>query len=438
MNVLILGLGQYENGSGVAAALYFAKRGDRVLVTDPKSANELGKNPSRLKRFKNVELRLGKAQKAADVAGMDLVVRNPRVPTNLPPLKAARKKHIPIVGDVSVFLDNCPCPVVGITGTRGKSTTTTLLWEMLRASKKWRKVWLGGNILVSPLTFIDDVKKEDIVVLELSSWQTEILGEHGVSPDIALWTNFMRDHLNVHESMEDYAEAKAQIFRHQRPQDHVFLPADAFFNDYAKTAAGAVHRWGKKGSEETHIVNSAKMKIGGEHNRLNAMAAAAVARGLGVSKAVIKKSLESFNGIPNRQEVLRTIKGVRFVNDTTATTPDATIAAVKRFSEEGGVKLIFGGADKELEFDEIAKRLAKIGVRVALLPGTAEKKIKKAFKAEKVDYFDVKNLKDAVAALRKEAKAGDAIILSPGCASFGLFKNEFDRGDQFRALVKKL
>lgn len=438
MKVLILGLGQYERGSGIAAALYFAKRGDEVFVTDPKPAKLLGKNPTRLKQYKNITMKLGKPQVVSDLEGVDLVVRNPGVPARHPLLVAARKREIPIVGDVSIFLDQCPAPVIGVTGTRGKSTTSSLLAAILEDSKKWRKVWLGGNILLSPLTFLNRVKKEDIVVLELSSWLIEVLGEHGISPKYALWTNFMRDHLNVHGSAEEYAEAKAQIFRQQGPRDFVFLPKDTFFDMYAKEAASNVYRWGKRGSEERQIVESVDMKLEGEHNRDNAMAAVAVARQLKVPKTVIKRVLKRFKGVPNRQEILGKKRGVTIVNDTTATTPDATIAAVKRFSGTGGLFLIFGGADKELEFDEVAKVLSEHRVRVALLPGTAEKKIKKVFKAMKVDFVQVKDLKEAVKTLMAEASKGDTLILSPGCASFGLFKNEFDRGDQFRKIVKTL
>jgi len=437
MRVVILGLGQYENGSGIAAALYFAERGDDVVVTDLKKARQLGDNPKRLKKYKNVKLVLGRHD-LDDILEADLVVRNPGVPAQAEPLKLARKNGIPIVGDVSIFLDQCPAPVIGVTGTRGKSTTSSMLAEMLNASKRWRKVWLGGNILRSPLTFLDKVKKEDIVVLELSSWLTEVLGEHGVSPKYALWTNFMRDHLNVHGSLEEYAEAKAQIFRHQGPEDHVFLPVGRLFDGYEKEIASNVHRWGKKGSDEQSLVMGADMKIGGEHNRENAMAAAAVAKYLKVSKTRILETLAKFKGVPNPQEILGKKNGVTIVNDTTATTPDATIAAINRFSKEGNVYLIFGGADKVLEFDEVAKVLAKKSVRVALLPGTAEKKIKKAFKSSKVDYFDVQNLKEAVTKLVKEAGKGDVLLLSPGCASFGLFKNEFDRGEKFKNIIDRL
>ena len=437
MNIVILGLGQYENGSGIAAALYFAKRGDSVVVTDLKKASLLGNNPARLRKFKNVRFVLGRHD-LEDIRNTDLIVRNPGITDKAETLKLARKLDKLIVSDVSIFLEKCPAKVIGITGTRGKSTTVSLFAEILRKSKKWRKVWLGGNILISPLQFLDQVKKNDIVVLELSSWQLETLGEHGVSPNIALWTNLMRDHLNTYKSMEEYAEAKAQIFRHQGPRGRVFLPAEKYFDSYANQTAGIAYRWGKSGSEEVTLVDSVAMRLVGEHNRENAMAAVAVARGLGVSKTTIKEVLKKFSGVPNRQEILGKKKGVTIVNDTTATTPDAAMAAVKRFASEGKLFLIFGGADKVLEFDEVSKTLKKYEVRVALLPGTAHAKILNKFRKYKVDYFDVDSLKEAVIRLMDESEKGSVLILSPGCASFGLFKNEFDRGEQFKNIFKKL
>jgi len=437
MKVVILGLGQYEHGSGIAAALYYARRGDEVVVTDLKKPALLGQNPKKLKAFKHVRLVLGRHD-LDDIREADLVVRNPGIPERAEPLKLAKKLGKPIVSDVSIFLEQCPAKVIGITGTRGKSTTASLLADILRASKKWKHVWLGGNILMSPLLFLEQVGKQDIVVLELSSWQLESLGERGVSPKIALWTNLMRDHLNTYGSMEEYAEAKAQIFRHQGPRDKVFLPANAAFNGYAKEAASRVYRWGKKGSEEIKIVDASDMRLKGEHNRMNAISAVSVARMLKVTKFVILRVLKTFKGVPNRQEILGKKHGVLIVNDTTSTTPDAAIAAIKRFSMEGELYMIFGGADKELVFDDVAKELKNHKVHIALLPGTAHAAIVKQFTKSGVDYFDVRNLKEAVSRLMRQAKKGDVLLLSPGAASFGLFKNEFDRGEQFRALVAKL
>lgn len=438
MKVMILGLGQYPKGSGIAAALHFARLKHDLVVVDPYYTKAMAKNVARLKRFKNVKFVLGK-HAVERVRDMDLIVRHQRIRSNEPELKAARKYGVPIESELSIFLEVCPAPVVGVTGTRGKSTTTALLHSMLEASKRWRKAWLGGNILVSPLTYLDEIKEQDIVVLEMSSFQLEGLGDAGRSPEVALVTNLMRDHLNTYASMEEYTEAKAQIFRHQSTEDLALLPAGKTFDAYASEAAGSVYRWGKKASPEAKLVRESKLKINGEHNVRNAEAATAVALLLGVNKSVVKKSLEAFKGLENRQEVVGVKHGITFVNDTTSTTPDATLAAlgVYRGSGSNRVHLIFGGADKELEFDEIARALGKRkDAAVYLLPGTAERKIKTAFKMSRVSFDEVKDLKDAFRKIESVSKKGDVVLLSPGSASFGLFKNEFDRGEQFKKLVK--
>lgn len=424
MKVLILGLGQYPNGSGIAAALFFAKQGHEVCVTDLKTAEQLKDNVKTLKKFKNVRFALGEHD-VKDVRWADLIVRNPRIRKDLREMKEAIKLGKPMESDLSLFFKACPCPIIGITGSRGKSTTTTLIHEILSASKKWRKVWLGGNILISPLTFLHEVTVKDIVVLEMSSFQLEATGEAGLSPQVAVMTNLFRDHLNAYPSMDEYAEAKAQIFRHQEPQDVVFLPATDDFNQYAKEAPGTVVRV-KRGSF--------KLSIPGEHNQMNASFVAAVTSKLGVKQGVIKKVLKSFKGLPFRQELVAVKKGVRFINDSTSTMPDATIAALKAQSK---THLLFGGNDKVLEFDEVAKLIKKLKVNVYLMPGDAEKKILKAFKKAGVAFAKYESWREAVDAAVKATKKGDTILFSPGCTSFGEFKNEFDRGEKFNALIKK-
>ncbi len=230
MNVLILGLGQYPNGSGMAAALHFAHQKDvKVTVYDFYYTKAMDANIAKLKKFKNVRFVFGK-HKLDEIKQAHLIVKHQRIRMDEPEVKAARKAGKMIESELSLFMRLCPCPVIGITGTRGKSTTTAMIHQVLSASKKWRKVWLGGNILVSPLTFLHNIKKNDIVVLEMSSFQLEGTGEAGLSPQYAVWTNLMRDHLNAYPDMEAYAEAKAQIFRHQKPEDKVFCAVEQYFN----------------------------------------------------------------------------------------------------------------------------------------------------------------------------------------------------------------
>lgn len=438
MHVLILGLGQYPKGSGVSAALYFAKRGDSVRVTDLKTAEQLSLNVKQLKRFSNVSYTLG-GHKLKDIAWADVIVRGPRVRVNSPEMIEAKRLGKRVISEIGLFLEHSPAPVIGITGTRGKSTTTTMVYELAKASKKWHHVWLGGNILHSPLQYLQKIKKTDLVVLELSSFQLEGSGEDGYSPQIAVWTNLMRDHQDAYADMESYSEAKAQIFRHQKPEDVVLLPADKEFHDYAEEAPGYVYRFGKKNSEEKRIVASTKLKVLGEHNKRNAEVACAVALELGIAPALIKKTLSQFKGLDNRIQSIGSIKGIECINDTTATTPDGTRVALEALKQpKHAIHLLFGGANKALDFTVISQLLKKRkDVIVYLLPGTAKEEIVKAFNQASVRFEETADLAHAVERAFEEAKKGDRILLSPGCASFGFFKNEFDRGEQFVRIIQR-
>ncbi len=436
MNVLILGLGQYAQGSGVEAAVFFAQRGDQVVVSDLKSKTDLAANIKRLSKYKNVRFVLDE-HRLEDVRWADIVVPNPRVRPDSPFFQEAVRLGKTIESDISLFLGACQASIIGVTGTRGKSTTSTLLAEILK--EDGRKVWLGGNILVSPLAFLKEVKASDWVVLELSSWQLELTGRKALSPRYAVWTNLMRDHLNTYEGMEGYGEAKAQIFRHQDGEGVVFLPSDKAFSVYADSAPGEVIRVGSPKSEVFQFVKGIKLGMQGAHNQRNAMFAVAAADHLGVSRKNSQRVLKRFTGLKNRQELVATINGVRYINDTTATTPDATIAALETFSLQAKqLHVIFGGSDKELIFDEVTRVMKRLKAKVYLLPGSAQEKICAAFKHKKLTYSAVENLPAAFEAIQAQVTRGDVVLLSPGCASFGQFKHEFDRGEQFVALVEKL
>lgn len=449
--VLILGLGQYPQGSGVSAALYAAKLGAHVVATDLKTAKELAGNVAQLKKYKNVSFALG-GHREKDIREADVIVANPRIRPDQKEMKLARKLGKPVVSDISLFLDRCPARVVGITGTRGKSTTSALIAEMLKASKK--RVWLGGNILVSPLNFLSKVKSRDIVVLELSSWQCESLGVTKHPPCISVVTNLMRDHLNAYTGMEDYAEAKAQIFRHQGPSDIVVLNADdACGKQWSKEAPGCVYLFGSKKTNRAcvvdgwlvldgvRIIETNRMKLIGEHNIKNALAAMLAAHAAGATKAGIKKALASFKGLENRLETIRTVKGVTYVNDTTATTPDGAIAAERALRERYGfLFFIMGGADKELDYQELAEVFSKDKKRIGLfvMPGSASDKLIRVCKKHGLAYECVADINVAVKRASEIAEKGDAIILSPAAASFGQFKNEFERGEKFKKAVGRI
>lgn len=451
--VLILGLGQYPKGSGISAALFAAKKGADVIVTDQKMEEELNENVERLRKFPNVTFHMG-GHSLKDIRWAEMIFRNPRVRSTSPEMKLAASLGTRVESDVSYFLMHCPARVVGITGTRGKSTTSALVAEMLKASDE--TVWLGGNILVSPLTFMQRIKPNDVVVLELSSWLLETTGHSGVSPSVACITNMMRDHLNSYDGMDDYAEAKAQIFRHQSVEDVVVLNGDdTYGKEWMKEAPGEVlcfthkktahsNAWIEDGwvmmreNEKTQkIIACSSLKLFGEHNERNVLAAMLTARSAGATFAGIKKALRTFAGLPYRQEVV-VHSGVTFVNDSTATTPDGVIAALRAFSPRANtIHLILGGADKELDFTDLAKELRHHEVNIAVLPGSAFEKLTEALKRENVAFHPVERLSQAMHEFASQVSRGDVILLSPGCASFGQFQNEFDRGDQFTKLAKK-
>ena len=453
--VLILGLGRYPQGSGVSAALYFARQKADVLVTDLKTAKDLKDNVAQLKKFKNVRFRMGK-NLVSDIDWADVVVKNPDIRRNSELYKRALQLNKPIINDITVFLEKSPCPVIGITGTRGKSTTTTWITDMLKQSGK--SVYIGGNITVSPLTFLYKLKKTDIAVVELSSWLLETCGQNGLSPNIAVWTNVMNDHLNTYDGLDDYIEAKAQIMRNQKPDD-IFIPNldDDRVSSYifdapakvlgfslkrkSKSAAWISHGWIvlKKGSAIQKVLKAKDIRLSGEHNLSNALAAVVASSTAGANIAGIRKSLKTFSGIPYRQQIVAVKQGLTFVNDTTATTPDAASAALKRFaSKNNRIHWICGGAEKSLPYEDLMKLVKKMQPDTHVLIGTAFDRFTKALEKQKIKYQKAESLKQAFERAVQSAKPGDIILLSPACASFGLFKNEFDRGNQFNNLVEKL
>jgi UDP-N-acetylmuramoylalanine--D-glutamate ligase len=450
-HVLIFGLGQYPQGSGISAALMFAKLGANVIATDAKKEEEIAENVKRLRKFKNVSFVLGE-HRLKDIEWADLIVANPRVRPSQTEMIHARKLGKIITSDIALFLDRCPAQVIAVTGTRGKSTTSTMIAEMLKAAKK--KVWLGGNILVSPLTFLSKVKKNDVVVLELSSWQCESLGSAQNQPHISVITNMMRDHLNTYNGMEDYAEAKAQIFRHQKPTDYTILNADDEYGKrWIKEAASMVRTFGKSKRRDASydarqlyldgkkLFEIRSLTLMGEHNVKNALAASLAASLAGASKSAIQKTLKVFKPLENRLQFIKTVKGIAYVNDTCATTPDGAIAAYRALKPRyDHLWFIMGGADKELEYEELGDELKKGKDRVGVFvfPGNASDKLVKELTDQEVGFEHVSNMQEAVARAAEVAMSGDAVILSPAAASFGLFKNEFDRGEQFVKEVKKL
>lgn len=471
--VVIFGLGQYEHGSGISAAKFLLEMGAQLTVTDLKKKELL------LGPFQDLEghytklLKKGLAVKPIkyvfgqhrdqDFAKADWVLRNPSVPNDSKFLQLARANGAIVDTDISLFFRLCPARIIGITGTRGKSTTTTLIYEILKIAnaRTKSKVYLGGNILFSPLNFVDKLKPHDWVVLELSSWQTESLAPFRLSPHISVITNLYPDHLNAHGGMADYAAAKQAIFNFQTSQDFAIFNSD---NEYTRAmaaksqaqkcwfgskSAGVNHAFIKNGKimvtlngKTEAIMALSEIKLIGEHNQANVMAASLAALAALAKPEHIRQAVKKFKGLPNRLELVRKFKGINFYNDTTATTADGTIAAIKSF-KPGKVVLIAGGAEKNLPFDSLAQEIVSSVKNLILLKHPAyaaseriAKEIAKINPNYKINWAE--SMAEAVNQAIKHGKKGDTIIMSPACASFGLFKNEFDRGDQFVAAVKSL
>ncbi len=431
--VTVMGLGLLGRGIGVIK--FLAEQGAILTVTDLKTEKELAPALNQLKKLKAITYHLGE-HRLEDFRNKDLIVRAPNVPLDSIYLKEAEKNKIEVEQDASLFCRLAPVGVkiIGITGTRGKSTVTHLLFEILKQAKK--KVYLAGNVRgTATLPLLKKIKKGDYVVMELDSWQLQSFGDNKISPHLSVFTTFMVDHLNYyHGDMERYFADKANIFIHQTKEDVLI-------------AGSQVAKKVKSLKPKGKLIIPKQSLLAGQHREYNAVLASTAAKVLGVSDSVIKKAVKNFKGLPGRLEFIREVKGIKYYNDTTATTPDAVLAAVHALKQfKGKIILIGGGTDKELDYTRYGQIVPKYLKGLILFEGTATKKILVTLPAspagkplkKKFPVIMVDNMKLALRQAQGLAKRGDLILLSPGAASFGLFQNEFDRGDQFNKLVRKL
>lgn len=370
--VVIFGLGSYKNGSGISAAKFLAKKGAKLLITDLKTEKELAQQLKQLKKLAplgGVKYILSRHRKS-DFLKADFIVKNPSVPKHSPFLKM----KIPIINDWTIFLEERPDNlVIGITGTKGKSTTASLIHHLLKTADK--NTVLCGNIGQSPLSILNKIKKDTIIVAELSSW---LLADFKTSPQIAIITNLMPDHLDKYKNLKEYYRDKENIFRFQKPGDRLI------------------------------------------RNKQGAAAALVVAKLLKIPKTVVKKALKTFKGVPGRLEFIKEKNSVKYYNDTCATTPEATIYALHQLKEhKKRIILIAGGVNKKLDYKKLRREIPKYVKKLILLEGNAFPEGK------------IKGMKDAMKKATECVAPGDIILLSPAAASFNLFKNEFDRGKQF-------
>lgn len=348
------------------------------------------------------------------------------------------------------FFAKCPATIIGVTGTKGKGTTASLIASIFEATGK--KVWLLGNIGVAPLDSIAEIKSDDVVVYELSSFQ---LWDLERSPHVAVVLPIEPDHLNVHADFDEYVNAKANIRRYQKSGDLcVFHPTDKFSFQIADSSSeGQAIRYGApdgggvyadKGSfcqYEHKICSVDALQLIGNHNIENACAAISVAKFYDISDENIESGLKKFQGLPHRIEYIRDIDGVKYYNDSFSSAPTATIAAIKSFDQPEVI--IMGGTDKGADFTELANVVASEGnIKVIIAIGQIRNKLADILKGANpnlhIEVIDLETLQPIVELARSYAEPGDVVVLSPGCASFDMFKDFYDRGDQFRGIVNNL
>jgi UDP-N-acetylmuramoylalanine--D-glutamate ligase len=435
--ITVIGLGLL--GRGVGDVKFLAQCGANLTVTDLKTEAELEDSLKQLKGQGNIKFVLGK-HRLEDFRVADLVLKAAGIPIDSPFIAEARKNNVPVEMSAALFVKLSPATIVGVTGTRGKSTVASMIYEILKASGK--KTFLGGNTRgVSTLAHLSETSKDEFTVLELDSWQLQGFGESQISPHVSVFTNFLSDHLNYYSGgLDQYFEDKANIFKYQSPDDQLIVGEQVakLINDkYPEHAKRA------KVVENKDLPKDWELKVLGDHNRHNAALAMEASEVLGIEGKVIKKALESFQGVEGRLELVRELKGVKIYNDTTATTPDATLAALKALGDgKPGIILIIGGSDKGLDFTELLEALRGFCKTVITIPGTGTEKL--TYNLEPVAYKleQAHTLEEAVNKAVSLSEAGDAILFSPAFASFGLppggFKNEFDRGDQFNRVVQSL
>ncbi len=422
--ITVMGLGLL--GRGVGDARYLAECGAELIVTDLKSREVLASSVAELESFSNIQFVLGE-HRLEDFRNRDLIIKAAGVPLDSPYIAEAKKNAIPVRMSADLFAEISNIPIIGVTGTRGKSTVAHMAHAILKEAAK--PVLLGGNVRgVSTLTLLNEVSSSHIAVLELDSWQCQGWGEMSMSPHIAVFTTLYQDHLNYYkDDPAQYLADKANIFLYQKPEDILVLGKQC--------APTIIDKYGEVIESKTLVVDELKLpdtwilSVPGMHNRYNAALALAVTRTLSISDDVSRRALESFTGVPGRLEFIEEKKGVKIYNDTTATTPEATLVALSALDPAQTI-LIMGGADKGLDMNALLVKLPEVK-RVILLAGTGTSRVLEFISGASV--FD--DLEKAVNEAFASAREGDIILFSPAFASFGMFKNEYDRGDQFNALV---
>jgi UDP-N-acetylmuramoylalanine--D-glutamate ligase len=455
--VTVMGLGLH--GGALGTIDWLAKQGAVITVTDIKTAEQLAGSVAKLETYTGITLVLGQ-HREEDFIETSLVIRNPSVPRHSKYLEIARAHGIPVEMDSSLFFQHSPSRnIIGITGSKGKTTTSNALAVLFKAF--WPQTVAVGIDGVSPLKELAAVKAGSPIIFELSSWRLEALDERHMSPHIAVVTSIYRDHLNTYASFEEYIEMKKTIIRYQTADDICLLNYDDAVIKTWKSETGAKQYWYsitdlpedqdgifitddtitiRQDGHTTELFSATLLPLHSPHEQRNLLPAIFLSFLHGIAAEKIARALPLIRGLPHRLEKVRELDGVTYINDSAATMPDATIAALTALSGQKLVAII-GGSDKNLIFDDLAYAISQANISALIyLPGTATQRMKQTIteKNPNIPTQDAASMDEAVQLARQTAKTGDAVLLSPGATSFGLFLHEFDRGNKFREAVLNL
>lgn len=439
--------------SNLSVIRFLHRHGINVTACDRKSAEELGEVYTELKELGS-ELMLGSGY-LDNLSEFDIIFKTPGLSPDLPEFEAALRKGAVLMSEMQLFFELCDARIVAVTGSDGKTTTTTLIGRI--CEEAGLDVFVGGNIGTPPLDRIEELSPDGIVVLELSSFQLQVMEK---SPQVALVLNVTPNHLDIHASMQEYIDAKKNIYKYQGRNDYGIFSHD---NDITRNMAKEHHGHTlyfslesevcegtflsgseivfRRDHEDTAVMDIHDIQLRGLHNVANVLAAVAAANALGIELEPIRNAIREFTGVEHRIEFVRELDGVKYFNDSIGTSPARSIAGVNSFSEP--VVLIAGGSDKNIGFERFAEVVVR-KVKTLVLVGSTAQKIQSAVKHEsekvgiRLPVLRCETFEEAIQTARNSAEPGDVVLLSPACASFDMFKSYAERGRLFKDIVRKL
>lgn len=447
--IAIIGLGV----SNIPLLSYLHDLGAKITVFDNRTIDNIDKNIMDIITNNNIEFSFGK-NNLSKLNGFDIIFRSPTCREDWPELVKEAKRGAIITSEIEMLMELCPGTIIGVTGSDGKTTTTSLIYEIVK--KQGFNCYLGGNIGIPLFTKIQEMKPNDMVILELSSFQ--LMNIH-TSPNIAVITNISPNHLDFHKSYEEYIEAKKNIFKYQNEDGILVLNYDnEITRECAKEAKGKVIFFSRENKLDNgvildddiikvcdnklrkHILNTKDLLLRGKHNYENVCTAIAATLEIASTEKQIE-AVTQFKGVKHRLEFVKEINGVKWYNDSIGTSPTRTIAGLKSFNEK--IVLIAGGYDKHLDYTPIAKPILD-NVSVLILIGQTSKKIKESVENEmkleqkRIEIYECGTLQETVNTAKKVAKKGEVVLFSPASASFDMYKNFEERGDKFKSIVNSL